>query len=283
MSRRAIWVPAVLAVCVVGLVVSAIDTERSGPLGAPAEPARIGAPMPAEPAGPAPRLAYAGPRRLSGVDSLRARVGRESGRIVAVTFLLDGQPLGTDTTAPFELDVDASRLPAGRHRLGVAVVDRLGGRTAAKPVRVSITPQEEPATLTATPETFRRVLRELAGGHVIVRLAPGRYVVPHLEVGGSTRLVGSGPGTVLAAATGGWSLMTVRGRGVRVSDLTIDGRGRSERATSASSGSASGTSARPASRCGASTPTSRSRTRRSRATGRAAPGSSSSAPPTRAT
>ena len=237
MSRRAIWVPAVLAVCVVGLIVSAIDTERSGPLGAPAEPARIGAPMPAEPAGPASRLAYAGPRRLSGVDSLRARVGRESGRIVAVTFLLDGQPLGTDTTAPFELDVDASRLPAGQHRLGVAAVDRLGGRIAAPDVRVRIAPGESPATLTATPATFRRVLRELAGGHVIVRLAPGRYVVPHLEVGGSTRLVGSGSGTVLASAAGGWSLMTVRGRGVRVSDLTIDGSGRAERAIGVAAGS----------------------------------------------
>ena len=60
-------------------------------------------------------------------------------------------PVGTDTTAPFELDVDASQLPAGRHRLGIEAVDRLGGRKAAKPVRVSITPQEEPATLTATP------------------------------------------------------------------------------------------------------------------------------------
>jgi hypothetical protein len=230
MSRRGVWVLAVLALCVAGLALSAIDTERGGPLGAPSSPSRIGAPMPAETTAPAARIAYGGPRRLAGVETLRARVGRAGGRIVAVTFLLDGAPLGTDTTAPFELDVDASLLPAGKRRLGVAAVDRLGGRSAAPAMPVRVAPEESPATLTATPATFRRVLREIAGGHVIVRLAPGRYVVPHLEVGGSTRLVGSGPRTVLAAATGGWSLMTVRGRGVRVSDLTIDGRGRSERA-----------------------------------------------------
>ena len=228
---------AVLALCVAGLIVAAIDTERGEPLGAPAEPGRVGAPMPAERAGPAPRVAYTGPRRLAGIETLRARARQNGERIVAVTFRLDGRPVGTDTTAPFELDVDASQLPAGRHRLGIEAVDRLGRRKAAKPVRVSITPQEEPATLTATPATFRSVLRELGDGHVIVRLAPGRYVVPHLEVGGSTRLVGSGSRTVLAAATGGWSLMTVRGRGVRVSDLAIDGGGRAERAIGVAAGS----------------------------------------------
>ena len=70
-----------------------------------------------------------------------------------------------------------------------------------------------------------------------VRLAPGRYVVPHLELGGGTRLVGSGPRTVLAAAAGGWSLVTVRGRGVRLSDLTLDGGGRAERAVGVAGGS----------------------------------------------
>jgi hypothetical protein len=230
MSRRWVWGFAVLALCVAGLVVSAVDTERGGPLGAPAAPSRVGAPMPVDPPAPAPRAAYTGPRRLSGVEKLRARVARSGGRIVAVTFLLDGEPLGTDTTAPFALDVDASLLPAGRHRLGVAAVDRLGGRSVGEDVQVRIAPAGS-AALTATPATgLGRVLPALARGHVTVRLAPGRYVVSHVEVGGGARLVGSGPRTVLAAATGGWSLMTVRGRGVRVSDITIDGSGRAERA-----------------------------------------------------
>ena len=230
MSRRGVWVLAVLALCVAGLVLAAIDTERGGPLGAPAAPSRIGAPIAADPPQAAAKVAYAGPRHLDGVEELRARVGRTGGRIVAVTFLLEGEPLGTDTTEPFGLDVDASQLPAGRHQLGVEAVDRLGGRHAAKPVRVSVSAEAEPATLTATPATFGRVRRAIARGHVLVRLAPGQYVVPHLEVGGSTRLVGSGPRTVLTAASGAWSLMTARGRGVRVSDLTIDGNGLAERA-----------------------------------------------------
>ena len=133
MRRRGVWLVAVLALCVAGLIVAAIDTERDEPLGAPAEPSEVGAPMPAERAGPAPRVAYTGPRRLAGIETLRARAGRNRERIVAVTFLLDGRPVGTDTTAPFELDVDAAQLPAGRHRLGVEAVDRLGRRKAAMP------------------------------------------------------------------------------------------------------------------------------------------------------
>ena len=86
----------------------------------------------AERAGPAPRVAYTGARRLAGVETLRARARRNGERIVAVTFLLGGRPVGTDTTAPFELDVDASQLPTGRHRLGIEAVDRLGRRKAAK-------------------------------------------------------------------------------------------------------------------------------------------------------
>jgi hypothetical protein len=73
-------------------------------------------------------------------------------------------------------------------------------------------------------------LQALARGHVSVRLAPGRYEVSHLELGPGARVAGSGPDTVLAARAGGWSLVTVRGRRVRLADLTIDGGGRAERA-----------------------------------------------------
>jgi hypothetical protein len=237
MTRRPVWVIAVLALCIAGVILTSFDAQRGGPLGAPVMPSRIGAPVAAEPARPSPRVAYAGPRRLDGIEVLRARVTQAGARIVAVTFVLDGDPLGTDTTAPYALDADMSRLGPGRHRLRVVAVDRLGMRTSGRAVRVRASRATDHG-LTATAATgLGPVLRALARGHVTVRLAPGRYVVSHLELGGGARLVGSGPRTVLAAAAGGWSLMTVRGRGVRVADLTIDGNGRVERAVGVAGGS----------------------------------------------
>ena len=236
MTRRSAVIVAALALCVAGLVLTAVDSERGGPLGARAMPSRVGAPVAIEP-GPAARVAYAGPRRLEGAETLRARVTRTGERIVAVTFLLDGEPIGTDTTRPFALDVDASLLAPGTHRVRVAAVDRLGARTSGRAVRVRVG-DSGGAALSATPGTgLGPALRALARGNVTVRLAPGRYEVSHLELGSGSRLVGSGDRTVLAAAAGGWSLVTVRGHGVRMADLTIDGRRLAERAVGVAGGS----------------------------------------------
>ena len=223
---------ALLSLCLAALVLSAFDAESGGP--ARAMPARIGAPVEARPAGARAHVAYTGPRRLEGIATLRARVRRGGPRIVAVTFRLGGRALGTDTRPPYRLDVDASRLDAGRLR--VVAVDSLGARARGRPVHV--TTGGASRALTVTPETgLRPVLQALARGNVSVRLAPGRYEVSHLELGGGARLAGSGPDTVLAARAGGWSLVTVRGRGVRLSDLTIDGGGRAERAVGVAAGS----------------------------------------------
>ena len=95
-----------------------------------------------------------------------------------------------------------------------------------------------PGIIAATPAGgLDAALAALARGHATVRLGPGRYELDHLELGSGARLVGSGPGTVLAAAAGGWSLLTVGGRGVRISDLTIDGAGRAKRGIGVASGS----------------------------------------------
>ena len=220
--RRPLWVIAVLGLCLAALLVSGFDTQRAGPLGATSAPVAL--PSPAPPA----RVAYTGPRHLEGVATLRARVRRGSTRVVAVTFLLDGSPLGTDTRAPFRLDVDASLLRAGRHRLRVVAVDAAGSRVGGRAVTVRTTPGKRP--LAVTPATFRSVLPSLARGGVRVRLAPGRYNISHLELGDGARLTGSGASTVLTAAAPGWSLVTVRGRGVRLAGLAIDGSGRAERA-----------------------------------------------------
>jgi hypothetical protein len=230
--RRPVWVIVALGLCAAALLLSAFDAQRGGPLGATS---RIGASVALRPPAPPARAAYTGPRRLEGVATLRARVRRGSSRIVAVTFLLDGEPLGTATRPPFRLDVDASLLQPGRHRVRVAAVDAMGARVAGRPVAVTVAPGRRP--LSVTPATLRSVLPALADGGVRVRLAPGRYRVPRIELGDGARLVGSGPSTVLVAAAPAWSLVTVRGRGVRLADLAIDGDGRADRAVAVAGGS----------------------------------------------
>ena len=147
--------------------------------------------------------------------------------MVAVTFVLDGRPLGSDTTKPYALDVDPALLPPGEHRLELEAVDRLGGRRFTKPVEVIVAPSEPASIVEAAPgPSFERAREALERGGVTVRLAPGRYVVDQLRLGSGARLVGSGPKTVIAPVNPRyWALVVARGRNIRLSDLGIDGGG----------------------------------------------------------
>lgn len=181
-------------------------------------------PAAAPPTGP-PSVRYLGPGSLSGPSSLRARAAAASGRIVAVTFLLDGRPLGSDTTPPYALDVEPALLRPGDHRLRVEAVDNLGRRTTSQARSLKVE-RGAGRVLEASPVTFGRAREALRAGGVTVRLAPGRYFVGQLRLGTGARLVGSGPETVLAAHPGAyWAVVVARGEGIRISDLTIDGGG----------------------------------------------------------
>jgi hypothetical protein len=171
---------------------------------------------------------FLGPRRLTEPVLLEARAAGSRNRVVAVTFLLDGRPLGSDTTAPYALDVDPALLPQGSHLLRVEAVDAMGGRRSTKPVEVTIESSEpEPELVEASPgPSFAAARQALERGDVTVRLAPGRYEVDQLRLGSGARLVGSGPETVIAPATARyWALLVAKGTRIRISDLAIDGGG----------------------------------------------------------
>jgi parallel beta-helix repeat protein len=158
---------------------------------------------------------------------LQARASAGSGRVVAVTFLLDGRPLGSDTTQPYALDVDPAFLPKGRHQLSVVAVDSLGRRRSTAPTAVEISGSRG-HVLTATPrEGLRRALGALRRGNVTVQFGPGRYRLSEVTLGSGARLVGSGPETVISARPGEryWALLVAKGRNIRISDLTLDGGG----------------------------------------------------------
>jgi parallel beta-helix repeat protein len=185
-------------------------------------------PPPAPPAASgAVSVRFVGPYRLTKATALEAQAGARPARVIAVTFLLDGRPLGSDTTEPYRLDVDPALLPAGKHSLRVAAVDNLGRRASTGLAPLTIE-RSGSKLLTAAPgASFRRAAKALREGNVTVRLAPGRYEIRHLRLGTGSRLVGSGPRTVIAARRGTryWALLVAKGRDIRIADLTIDGGG----------------------------------------------------------
>jgi parallel beta-helix repeat protein len=170
---------------------------------------------------------FLGPTRITKPATLDARARAFSSRVVAVTFTLDGRPLGSDTTTPYELDVDPALLPAGRHRLRVAAVDTLGRRASSQPTVLTVAPVQSAVVRVAPGQSFIGARNLLRRGNVTVKLGPGRYEVRELELGSGTRLVGSGSRTVIAPSTAGryWALLVAKGSGIRISDLTIDGGG----------------------------------------------------------
>jgi parallel beta-helix repeat protein len=176
----------------------------------------------------APAVSYLGPTgKLAGPVTLRAQSSSKGTRIVAVTFFLDGRPLGSDTTEPYALDIDAGLLPAGRHRVRVEAVDQLARRFRTPPIEVTMGTRTG-RMLTASPRRgLSRALSALRRGDVTVRLRDGRYELSEIHLGAGARLVGSGAETVLALPSGesyDYGLL-VRGDVVRISDLTIDGGG----------------------------------------------------------
>jgi hypothetical protein len=175
-----------------------------------------------------PVVSYAGPRgELRGPVTLRARATSKPGRVVAVTFFLDGTPIGSDTTEPYALDVNAGLLPHGEHRLRVEAVDELARRARSQAITVTAR-RRTGRMLTASPRRgLERALAALRRGHVTVLLRPGRYELREVQLGDRARLVGSGAETVLAPPSDESYafVLLAKGDGIRVSDLTIDGGG----------------------------------------------------------
>jgi parallel beta-helix repeat protein len=109
----------------------------------------------------------------------------------------------------------------------VEAVDNLGRRARAGSTEVTIEPSRSKILAAAPGASFARARAALERGGATVRLAPGRYVVDELMLRSGSRLVGSGPRTVLTAPPGRryWALVVAKGRNIRISDLTLDGGG----------------------------------------------------------
>jgi parallel beta-helix repeat protein len=165
------------------------------------------------------------PGSIGRPTTLKAAAKARSGRIVAVTFVLDGAPLGSDTTAPYRLLLDPELVPSGKHRLRATAVDSLGRRRSTEAVAFETRPLAR--ALVASPDRgLDRALAALRRGHVTVRLTRGRYRLASVTIGDGARLIGSGPSTVIAAPPGPYfAVLVARGRNITISDLLVDGGG----------------------------------------------------------
>ena len=158
---------------------------------------------------------------------MKAAAHARSGRVVAVTFLLDGVPLGSDTIAPYALELSPGLVGPGRHRLSVSAVDNHGRRTTTAPVALT-TERFSTESVTVSPgDGLDRALAALRRGHVTVRLAPGLYRLHDVRIGDGARLIGAGPRTVITppAGTSYFAVLVARGRNIGISNLTVDGGG----------------------------------------------------------
>jgi parallel beta-helix repeat protein len=174
-----------------------------------------------------PSVTLLGPHgKVERPTTLKASARAHSGRIAAVTFLLDGAPLGSDTIAPYTLTLNPGLVRAGRHALTVAAVDNHGRRASTRPVAITTDRFQTQALTTSPGDGLERALAALRRGHVTVRLAPGLYRLHDVRIGDGARLIGSGPRTVITAPGASYfAVLVARGRNIAISNLTVDGAG----------------------------------------------------------
>jgi Periplasmic copper-binding protein (NosD)/Bacterial Ig domain len=225
-TRGVKWAAMALAWLVVAAVVTLAIVRQNGR----SEPShsRATASFLSSSAGAPPAVELlAPPGTVDRPATLKAAARARSGRVVAVTFLLDGVPLGSDTLAPYTQLLNPGLIRPGSHRLRASAVDSLGRRRSTTP-RTLTTERFRTKAVTATPQNgLARALAALRDGGVTVRLAPGRYQLHDAKLGDGARLLGSGPKTVIAAPSGAsyFALLVARGRNIAISDLTVDGGG----------------------------------------------------------
>ncbi|MGZ4332857.1 MAG: right-handed parallel beta-helix repeat-containing protein [Gaiellaceae bacterium] len=163
---------------------------------------------------------------MSGPVTLRAEAHGGGARVAAVTFLVDGAPLGSDTTAPYSLGLDPTLVGGGRHTVRVIAVDDLGRRASSRAATV-VAASAGPRPVEASPQAgLAAALRALRRGNVTVKLAPGRYRLDDVVLGTNANLVGSGPGTVISPSNPRYfAILVAKGEHVGIANLTVEGGG----------------------------------------------------------
>jgi parallel beta-helix repeat protein len=110
--------------------------------------------------------------------------------------------------------IDGARAKRGRAWAAVPLVLLLG---AVAPAR---------ADIRATPTShLQDAISALRQGGQTVRLGPGRYNLHDVRIGAGAKLIGAGASTVIAASGSYQSILRLRGSGIGISGVTLDGGG----------------------------------------------------------
>ena len=173
-----------------------------------------------------PDVAVGGGSALAnGLVRFQASASADGTRVSHVDFLVDGAVVGSDSAAPYAFDWNPADLAAGGHVVTAAASTVAGGAAVSAPLSISTTGRLV-ATREVTPaQSLAAAVASLPAGGGTVHLAPGVYTVKDVWLGSGVQLVGSGPSTVLRPAAGSNydSVLNIRGAGVSVRALTVDG------------------------------------------------------------
>jgi parallel beta-helix repeat protein len=165
---------------------------------------------------------------LSGFATLTATASAETGRVAWVDFLVDGDVVGSDTTAPFSFRLPASDLGAGQHTFAALAVDTSFDRTTSASV-VATAGTTVYTRDVSTSAAFVQAVQDLASTGGSIHLEPGTYALSGaLEIGSNIDIVGSGATTTTIQAAPGTTSDLLRfdnAHDTSLRDATIDYNG----------------------------------------------------------
>ncbi|MEO9174074.1 MAG: Ig-like domain-containing protein [Gaiellales bacterium] len=198
---------------------------------APTPPAPRPPSSPDTGAGPALSVALTSPTAgdvLTGFATLTATASAETGRVAWVDFLVDGNVIGSDTTAPYSFRLPAAELGAGSHTFAALAVDTSFDRVTSAPV-VATAGTTVYTRDVSTASAFVQAVHDLASSGGSIHLEPGTYQLGSaLEIGSNIDIVGSGAGLTTIQATSGTTSDLLRFDNVHdtsLRDATIDYNG----------------------------------------------------------
>jgi hypothetical protein len=162
---------------------------------------------------------------LSGFTTLTATASAQTGRVAWVDFLVDGDVVGSDTTAPYSFRVPVADLGSGPHTFAALAVDTSFDRATS----VSVTATAGTTVYTrdvSTAAAFVQAVHDLASSGGSIHLEPGTYqLAAALEIGSNIDIVGSGAGLTTIQATAGTTSDLLRfdnAHDTSLRDATID-------------------------------------------------------------
>jgi hypothetical protein len=143
---------------------------------------------------------------LSGATTLKAAASDNVG-VTRVRFIVDGDVVDRDTSAPFEITWDASSVPGGSHTITAVANDAAGNTTTSAPVEVT-TGSSQPSggndPLPPPPPTgdWNRVISDtLVNGNLVIPAGQRWLIGKNVQVAGNVlvedAVMGMRPGSSL--------------------------------------------------------------------------------------